>query len=161
MVSCVFSRVTKLVNFLEHFALFQQYSSFYVVKCYQGLTIFYSYIGNNNNNNNNNVFSIAHLLNKQSDHLLLDSCAREFTIIMNLVNLVNRAKCLYSTLRVERTLDLECAFHTSLSLTWLPRVLPLGNFEIRPHGSTSNLFGQEFGKPRTRKKGTSFVECYR
>ena len=55
------------------------------------------------------------------------------------MNLVNQAICLYSTLRVERTLDLECAFHARLSLTWLPRVLPLANFEIRPHDSTSNL----------------------
>ena len=46
---------------------------------------------------------------------------------------------LYSALRVVRTIDLERAFHTRLSLTWLPRVPPLGNFEILAHGSTSNL----------------------
>ena len=46
---------------------------------------------------------------------------------------------LYSTLRVVRTLDLECAFHAHLSLVWLPCVPLLGNFEIRPRGSTSNL----------------------
>ena len=47
---------------------------------------------------------------------------------------------LYSALRVVRTLDLECAFHARLSLVWLPYVLLLGNFEILPHVSTSNLF---------------------
>ena len=58
---------------------------------------------------------------------------------------------LYSALRVVRTLDLECVFHARLSLTWLPRVPPLGNFGIRAYGSTSNL-GPWFEKTGTRKK---------